>query len=74
MDNWINVNDRKPHSGELVIAYHEFEDKFHNDQHIIINRFEYQDYWEDGTITHWMPLPNPPQTNILTDNHIGQTH
>lgn len=59
-ENWISVNDRKPNMNQLVLAYHNFKDKFCDDQHIIITRFEYQDYWTDGTITHWMPLPKPP--------------
>ena len=61
MDKWIKVADRMPNSGELVLAYHTYDDPFHSDQHIIISRFEHQDYWMDGTITHWMLLPAPPE-------------
>ena len=61
MDKWIKVSDKLPNSGELVLAYHTYDDPFHSDQHIIISHFEHQDYWMDGTITHWMPLPAPPE-------------
>lgn len=61
MDEWIAVTERKPNNGQLVLAYHNYNDKFHNDQHMIISRFEHQDYWNDGTITHWMTLPNAPK-------------
>ena len=60
MDQWINVKNKLPKFGQLVLAYHNFHDKFCNSQHIIITKFEYQDYWKDGTITHWMPLPSIP--------------
>ncbi|WP_167531170.1 DUF551 domain-containing protein [Butyrivibrio proteoclasticus] len=43
------------------MAYHTYDDPFHSDQHIITSRFEYQDYWMNGTITHWMPYPAPPE-------------
>lgn len=59
MDKWIKVSDKMPNNGEFVLAYHIYNDR--NDQHIIISRFEYQDYWMDGTITHWMPCPAPPE-------------
>ena len=53
MDKWIKVSDKMPNSGELVLAYHTYDDPFHSGQHIIISRFEYQDYW--------MPYPAPPE-------------
>lgn len=59
-DKWINSEDEKPSLGQFVLAYHSFEDKFCSGLHMIISRFEYQNYWEDGTIMHWMPLPNAP--------------
>ena len=30
------------------------------DRNILISVYEFQDYWEDGTITHWMSLPDLP--------------
>lgn len=59
--DWIRVEDRLPEPGVDVLAAY-------RDRHI--NMGTAGDDWleediEDGYITHWMPLPEPPEE----DNH-----
>lgn len=54
---WISVEDRLPEPGVDVLAAY-------RDRHI--NMGTAGDDWleediEDGYITHWMPLPEPPR-------------
>lgn len=55
---WINVKDRLPEEGQLVLVYMPAID-FHID---IDER--YSDRWSRYNyvdVTHWMPLPEPPK-------------
>lgn len=62
---WISVKDRLPNAGVSVLIYDVENDK------IEIGRFLYSQksfpvfgIWGQGQtfdITHWCPLPNPPQ-------------
>ena len=57
--DWISVEDRLPEPGVDVLAAY-------RDRHI--NMGTAGDDWleediEDGYITHWMPLPEPPKTD-----------
>lgn len=66
--NWINVNEQVPDkndweyivsgkdgSGKDVVSTLNYKDgKWHSD---ILNKDV-----PDGIITHWMPLPEPPQS------------
>lgn len=57
---WISVKDRLPEEGETVLCYYE------SDLIGVCTRLHkiWEDsygYWEsDDAITHWMPLPEPP--------------
>ena len=74
MNKWISVEDRLPPYGQKVLAYwrpvdHK-ERPFHR-QIIIAEQTPYGvdgDWWANGRnydtetfITHWMPLPEPPE-------------
>lgn len=54
---WIPVEERLPEDGQgtLVIC---------RDGYITTMAYEYERWWwqgtEDQTVTHWMPLPEPP--------------
>ena len=61
MGEWIRVEDRLPEDGETVLTYkngivdvQEF-DKRRNGW--IRNGW----FWSMVTVTHWMPLPEPPK-------------
>lgn len=59
--NWISVTERLPPDNTQVLAwswYHSLalyrsEDATHED------RFR---GWTTANVTHWMPLPDPPET------------
>lgn len=58
--DWIRVEDRLPEPGVDVLAAY-------RDRHI--NMGTAGDDWleediEDGYITHWMPLPEPPREGM----------
>lgn len=67
---WINVKDRLPREDEKVLFYlperveifaGSYQQKFGKGVFA-----ENMDGWwfEDEEITHWMPLPTPPEENI----------
>ena len=54
--DWIDASKQKPNLNDVVLAYTDYI-RCPTDQHIITSRYENHDYCSDGTITHWMPLP-----------------
>lgn len=58
---WRKVGEEKPPvDGGLVLAHFSYSDVGIECQDVS----QYADtepLWADGTITHWMPLPDPPQ-------------
>jgi len=64
MSTWIKVEDRLPDFGSAVIAYI-------SDRQTVILTHYYDDFalircgpedgFSDHGVTHWMPLPEPPQ-------------
>lgn len=67
---WISVKDRLPEEGELVltitIARPDFPE-YRLDYTIIVTHSDNPYFWacrltdECNTVTHWMPLPEPPK-------------
>ena len=61
MEKWISVNDRVPEDGLDVIIYSESDGVkagvWYSDEY----GFEYPDQGFPIAVTHWMPLPEPPQ-------------
>jgi hypothetical protein len=63
MMEWINVKDKLPQEKENILSYR------HYDGWIVIcyynenRRFMLEPDTEAYLITHWMPLPNPPESN-----------
>jgi len=67
MSNWISVNDKLPKDGVDVLACSRFEDL----QTIKIYCYSKElgkwhesasPGWPADNITHWMPLPDPPES------------
>lgn len=64
--NWISVEDRLPEDDSKVLAYW-VGDKGYNFCFVsqYFNNTRYEPTWtygfsDDGRITHWQPLPEPP--------------
>lgn len=61
--NWVPMTDKRPSKGEYVLIF------FPNDagiQEIYVGQWDGDTFWvtEDCwfmSVTHWMPLPEPPQ-------------
>lgn len=51
---WISVKERHPHNGDYVLVYCNYIAK-------ISMAVALLDYWEKWGVTHWMPLPKPPE-------------
>lgn len=70
MNEWISVKDRLPEDGELVlvIADGEYENTklvgayqladYSEGEGFILSEFPFA---ENITVSHWMPLPEPPK-------------
>ena len=62
MSNWISVEDEFPPEGVEVIILTTWgkvtTDTYHN--YGVVKGFLLYD--EDGDVTHWTPLPLPPET------------
>jgi hypothetical protein len=59
MSTWISVKDRLPVDGQTVMVYYNepFQGKY-----VSVWTYEKSNrFWIDGTVTHWMPLPEPPE-------------
>jgi hypothetical protein len=72
---WIKIEDQKPPTGENVLVVKQFLDApfdehgYHPDKSfwttpvIGVDMFFSDSHWfEGGKVTHWMPLPKPPET------------
>lgn len=64
MSDWISVEDREPKDGDWILA---FDGSYHVAQ--FSNRYPMGNYRYDCDTydvkpTHWMPLPEPPKTNV----------
>ena len=51
---WIPVIEKLPKEGTLVLC--SVTDEKHS---VVINQYNAQEYWFDGKIIAWMPLPSP---------------
>jgi hypothetical protein len=74
MNEWTSVKDRRPEIETPVLAIVKGEIRIaervlhYPNYHDSIPEFDYWDCpfddgqdWDYGDVTHWMPLPNPPE-------------
>jgi hypothetical protein len=72
MDKWISVNDRLPRTPNAFLVYYGFKDEngeMYETRYIgtmTFFAFDKEPHWQhEGsyglTVTHWMPLPEPPK-------------
>lgn len=55
--DWISVDDRLPEEGDRVLSYSNGGMM----QRDYIYRNKWESYDRGYNVTHWMPLPKPPQ-------------
>ena len=64
--NWISVKERLPEPGDEVLV----TDKYGN---TTVAEFAHRKFWPDSlninpaSITHWMPLPEPPKEGVTVE-------
>ena len=58
---WISVRDRLPENDDIVLAYTSLGYSFNHFLNITENGKK-KNIWNGCTkVTHWMPLPEPPE-------------
>jgi len=68
LNKWINVNDKLPKEGELVLVWKESDIMPESyDPATGAYSFFSDGVWgneenDDWNVTHWMPVPEPPKT------------
>lgn len=58
---WISVEERLPEVGEDVLLYSKEDDKIDIGHYSNMFRRFFLRKFEDGNVTHWMPLPDAPK-------------
>lgn len=53
---WISCSERLPKENQIVMCSVKKEYASHR---IVLQRFDDKEYWHNGTIEAWMPLPEP---------------
>ena len=61
--NWVSTSERMPERGQMVPVW--CNEDFHNCGNWDERRGWYliDAPWPDELVSHWMPLPEPPQAN-----------
>ena len=66
LNGWISVEDRLPDCGVLVLVY--IKGRGIDFSHRLYNHVEgkpfVHDYSTGSGVTHWMPLPEPPEVDV----------
>lgn len=58
---WISVEDKLPNESERVLSISKFENEIKVDYFIYLPEIIWVCRLEDEIVTHWMPLPKPPE-------------
>lgn len=67
MSEWISVKDEMPEVERLVLVYSSFDEAVVTDYLQGNGQFRFH-----GGITHWMPLPEPPKTDLRKCARCGR--
>jgi len=64
--NWISVEDREPQMDLYVLVHGKARESRDRDIDIFIAARDeegewHNDKWQNLIVTHWMPLPEPPE-------------
>lgn len=62
MSEWISVEDRLPEDGDKVLCCFVRDTGINKPDEVIVGDFYWHKLWVLNHVTHWMPLPSPPQT------------
>ena len=63
MSEWISVKDRMPEEGVDVLVYgYIYLDRKGVDVDFVDGESGNFFYYDDGGVTHWRPLPEPPES------------
>lgn len=72
---WIDVNERLPDKEDFYLVYVFDGHREENVIDILWWNPDHQQFLEWGfmnNVTHWMPLPNPPEFSIMQNLHKGE--
>ena len=62
-NGWISVKDRMPEEGVDVLVYgYKYLDRKGADVDFVDKESGNFFYYDDGRVTHWRPLPEPPES------------
>lgn len=62
---WISVDERLPDNGTWCLVFH--DEPPYAPEYLVLQHYDGWWFWSDGdtqyqtTVTHWMPLPPPPE-------------
>ena len=58
-EEWIPVEEKPPEINQMVLVFQDYGD--HNRYLVTKWTTEVNNFYEMNSITHWMPLPEPPE-------------
>jgi hypothetical protein len=65
---WVSCDEAMPKVGEKVLAFYDYTICGVTNRYMVIASLDHDGYWTAGctwlppkSITHWMPLPDPPK-------------
>lgn len=63
---WISVKDRLPEEHERILTYDKYSDVKENR---LLRSYPCVSWAYGFHVTHWMPLPEPPEEDATSGNH-----